>query len=378
MREIYLVFFTSFLNLEKIHDEFHENYIKFLLFNWKINMLKNLKAHTFILMSLLSSEILSSANASASAAAAAAGVQSEEIIFDPSNVAARALQIYERINNDGKLNYPAADEAFCVHSDQWQVEYIHPGEDAPSKVRVPSLVKQKPIGPSDGATSMTAALEDLLDKGGRIECLFALHITMLFCAGSLGDHVSTLIEAEGKSISLGASEDPSTSPFKFLVDAGAPLMPQGDILPGTFGYISNAPVYRDIHPENRSFAAGYNVVCVGHNDNKQALYMSFDPNKEIFDKPRTFEEIQDHLYADLVKPIEETGIAGIDDLMEQMRASYDGEEGEKRFFTQALAAQKKYPSYTLRALRDEPISLKLYALMTDAREKERLKQLLSF
>lgn len=254
-------------------------------------------------------------------------------------VADQARTIFSKMNTTGKLVFQEGDETDQNYSTMWDLEM---------KIRIAKDDQGQPVRSlyyhyeKKKGILLTDALTDLLEKGGHIECMIASHIVKILCLGNIANEIAFELEERGESVVLDSLHNPKVL-HTFLVTE-PPVMPKVVTKPGVFGYISNIPHYPGIHPENDT-SRGWNIVCVGKNQKGKSLYTGFDPEGKIFTEPRTFEEIHDFLYRDLIKPITTTGLNPM-----EKNIYYLCTMDRRCFNDMSSFIQQVSPSYALRFL----------------------------
>lgn len=92
------------------------------------------------------------------------------------------------------------------------------------------------------------------------------------------------------------------NPLMFLFDRKQGELTEDDIEVGDILHIAGVRDYQEHYPEG--YVGGWNVVCVGENNEGQKLYMGFGADE--FPEPRTYEEVVGLLLDGFYKDIEHT------------------------------------------------------------------------
>ena len=266
---------------------------------------------------------------------------------DNSEVADRAFKIFQGINTAGNWRYPTLQEdgtleELTVDSEHWRVNF----KDIQEIGKVPYLEKIDCVtGDIMSPISLGDAFEDLLNKPAVTECTMTQTVVITMCAGTILDPHLARLDGVGKKPVLSAPMgDNDVNIFSLFTKKGTPFSLEGHAPLGSFGYITNIDHYHSFQPHG--LAAGFNVACVGRNDQGLPLFMGFDPDQELFDQPRTFAEVQRFLYQETLKPIGQHHNPKAKDTLESLQAIY--KENFQWFQEQCGRTQKKYPAFTLK------------------------------
>jgi hypothetical protein len=199
----------------------------------------------------------------------------------------RAAYYYGIINTSGRFSY---ERPHTVNSAFWEL----------LEIRQPQgLIDTFKIKPE--CRSPSAALIDLFNGGGAVECAFIRSLVEVLI-------ILDLIGPERFDVAFDSNlRIPEIISTLRETARGIPQ----EI--GKFGYIANILEYFMFH--RGGSANGHNVVCVGHNSNGKALYMGFGT---FFATPKTEAEILDKLYEDTILPPTLTGNDGFDSIITNM------------------------------------------------------------
>lgn len=220
---------------------------------------------------------------------------------DNVEIAKTALLTFQRLNTEGnwhnsKLQEDATREPYNVTSKNWAIKH----RDT-KRGRAPYLAKQNCQQLFIDRIPLTDTLEDLMTQPAIIECSMAQNVVTAVCGGKMVNDYCAELEVKEKAPVLGTNhaEYDILSPFVCSCD---PFSLTGNAALGSFGYISNVDNYFDFHPHG--LAAGFNVACVGRNEEGLPLFIGFDPEQKLFSKPRTFAEVQSYLYEQFLQPLD--------------------------------------------------------------------------
>ena len=266
---------------------------------------------------------------------------------DNPEAAAIALATFQRINTAGNWCYPNLQEdgtleELTVSSKHWRVNF----QDIQGIRKVPYLEKIDCVtGDIMSRISLGDAFEDLLNKPAVIECTMTQAVVIAMCANKILDPHLARLDSVGKKPVLSAPMgENEVNIFSLFTKKSTPFSLEGNAPLGSFGYITNIDHYHSFQPHG--LAAGFNVACVGRNNQGLPLFMGFDPDKELFDLPRTFAEVQRFLYQETLKPIGQHHNPKAKDTLESLQAIY--KENFQWFQEQCGRTQKKYPAFTLK------------------------------
>ena len=271
---------------------------------------------------------------------------------------------YNKINNSGKWRYPKMDEKLRVESKYWTIKTIdHIGRGVIkgkySYLEGQPVQSENPYSRDNRFFKLGDALVDLVESEAVIECRLANGVVSILSSFSIDQLNKYCVDNMRFIVSLGDMSDVYDlgDSSKLKIDS-KPLLPGRRVEVGTFGYISSVENYFVFH--QRGASAGFNVVCVGHNEKGQSLYTGFDPDGQLFTEPRTFEEVAEHLRNKLVEGINYKQIPSRVQEAVKMLAQIFREHPES-FTKSILEEQKKHPSYRLR---DDAFKTKI-SLMKD-------------